>query len=243
MAVTAKFNTARDKLEDEDLVTERPAGDAKWYRLPHVKPGKLDKARATKPPLFAEWTQALQRAGHHAEELWRQAFRAAGWTVPNGPVRIDCPLPDDEEGAHSEEHEIDVFATRPGLPWQVACEVKNGYGEGWVDPSIVAEWKLTDPQRRIRHHFRAMHHQGMRPMLAAPYVDPSFYAFQRPYLGVHAKGLYHHLHPDDAPLAQRIRDHFRLGHTRADSDPPSNYRQFAERLPRILRDQSNRAAS
>jgi hypothetical protein len=52
--------------------------------------------------------------------------------------------------------------------------VKNGPGEGWIGPDVVRDWKLSTAQRRIRHHFTAMAAGGLTPMLAAPFVDPSF---------------------------------------------------------------------
>jgi hypothetical protein len=42
----------------------------------------------------------------------------------------------------------------------------------------------------VLHHFEAMDEMNLVPMLAAPFVDPSFYPFQARHGGVHARYLY-----------------------------------------------------
>lgn len=221
-------------LEGNGTLTVERHADAKWYRLPNVKKEKLERARAEKVPVYEEWNNAHQRAGDHAESLWRSAFRAEGWTVPPHRVRFVCPQPEDPDATHSQEHEVDVHAYRPDTGWAVACEVKNGLGEGWLGPNIVQDRKLNKQERAVRHHFAAMPELGLVPMLAAPLVDGSFYAFQNEYGGVHARYLYHVFDPSDAELAGKVRGQFRLGHVWAEREPPGNFRHFARRLPELL---------
>jgi len=68
--------------------------------------------------------------------------------------------------------------------------VKNGPGEGWVDPELPSGGKLSRQQQMVLHHFEAMDEMNLVPMLAAPFVDPSFYPFQARHGGVHARYLY-----------------------------------------------------
>lgn len=221
-------------LEESGKIRVERHADAKWYRLPNVKPDRLEEAREVKVPLYEQWDRAHQRGGAQAEEVWRAAFRAEGWTVPTKAVHFPCPNPDDPDAAHRKSHEVDVYARHPESGVSVACEVKNGLGEGWLDPSIVADWKLNRQEKTVRHHFASMPALGMVPMLAAPLVDPSFYAFQSKYGGVHARYLYHVFDPSDADLAAAVKEHFRLGHVWAEPDPPDNLRKFVRRLPALL---------
>jgi hypothetical protein len=110
----------------------------------------------------------------------------------------------------------------------------NAPGEGWIGPDVVRDWKLTRAQRGIRHHFSAMHSLGLTPMLAAPYIDPSFYHFQTQFDGVHARYLYQVFDPHDAGIAQSIKEVFRIGHVWAEHDPPNALVQFVRRLPQII---------
>jgi hypothetical protein len=212
------------------IVPEQIAG-VLWYRLPRVKRTKLDEARDRNVPVYTAWDECLGRGGAHAEELWRVAFRNSGWVVPVKATLVPCPDP--TKATHAEDHEIDVFASLPP-EYSVACEVKNGPGEGWVGPDVVADFKLTKAQLNIRHHFEAMDSLGMTPMLAAPFVDPSFYPFQARHSGVHVKYLYHVFHPSDADVAQSVKDVFRIGHIWASDDPPANFGKFIARLPAVI---------
>jgi hypothetical protein len=159
------------ELRNSGAIVPEKVGDENWYHLPRAKPEKLQLARETKPPVYNAWSTALRRGGH-AEVLWRAAFEAEGWVVPDKAVKVLCPDP--PPTLHTERHEIDVFAILPGL-YTVACEVKNGPSEGWVDPELPSEVKLTKQQHMVLHHFEAMDEMGFVPMLAAPFVDPSFY--------------------------------------------------------------------
>jgi hypothetical protein len=212
------------------IVSEQIDG-VPWYHLPRVKRDKLDEARDRKVPIYAAWTGCLGRGGAQAEELWRLAFRGAGWIVPLKATLIPCPNP--KGASHAEDHEIDVFASLPGR-YTVACEVKNGPAEGWIDPDVVQDLRLTGAQLNVRHHFEAMNSLGMTPMLAAPFVDPSFYPFQARHGGVHAKYLYHVFHPSDAAVAQAVKDVFRIGHIWASDEPPANFGAFIARLPNVI---------
>lgn len=222
------------RLANEERIVSEDIDGTKWYRLPRVSRAKLDAALETKPPLYDAWTHALQASGSHAEDLWRQAFRDEGWVVPIGNPRLLCPLPDDPEGAHSSEHELDVWATYPARGYTVACEVKNRANEGWIDPDVVSEARRNRSMASIRHHFRSMAAIGLTPMLAAPFVDPSFYAFQATYQGVHARYLYHVFAPEYAATAERVKAEFRIGHVWASEGPPPNFRKFVRRLPPLL---------
>jgi hypothetical protein len=202
-----------------------------WYHLPRVKRAKLDEARDRNVPVYTAWADCLGRAGAHAEELWRVAFRNAGWVVPVKATLVPCPEP--TNATHTADHEIDVLATLPAQ-YAVACEVKNGPGEGWVGPDVVRDYKLTRAQKNVRHHFEAMASLHMTPMLAAPFVDPSFYPFQARHDGVHAKYLYHVFHPSDADTAQAVKDAFRIGHVWSSENPPANFGGFVDRLPGVI---------
>jgi hypothetical protein len=226
-------NAIAELAEAGTIVAEDIDG-THWYRLPRVQEEKLDKARERNVPVFRAWTGALPPGAGHAEHLWRKAFALEGWVVADRPMIVECPSPDDGDAAHAEKHEIDVYATLPLEGHIIACEVRNGPGEGWVGPDVVRDWKLTRAQRNIRHHFSAMAQLGLTPMLAAPYVDPSFYYFQYQFEGVHARYLYHVFDPKDAEVAQSIRETFRIGHVWAESDPPNAFRAFVRRLPSII---------
>jgi hypothetical protein len=223
-------NAIASLADDGAIVPEDVAG-TRWYHLPRVKAKKLADVREAKIAVYRAWDAALGRAGTHAEVLWRLAFRQADWVVPIKPTLVPCPDP--AGSSHASEHEIDVFATLPGR-YSVACEVKNGPGEGWLGPDIIRDVKLTDAQKNIRHHFRSMAALGLTPMLAAPFVDPSFYPFQAQHNGVHARYLYHVFHPTDAATASLVREVFRIGHVWSEPEPPPNFHAFVQRLPGVL---------
>jgi len=218
-------------LRNSGAIVPEKASDENWYHLPRTKPEKLQLARETKPPVYNAWSNALSRGGGHAEVLWRAAFEAEGWVVPDKAVQVLCP--DSSRALHTERHEIDVYATLGGS-YTVACEVKNGPAEGWVDPELPSDVKLTKQQRMVLHHFEAMNKMGLVPMLAAPFVDPSFYRFQARHGGVHARYLYHVFDPRDAEVAAAVKDTFRIGHVWAESSPPQNFRLFVRRLPEMI---------
>lgn len=223
-------NAVASLAETGALVPEEIDG-VLWYHLPRVKRDKLNEARGRKVPVYDAWDECLGRGGAHAEELWRIAFRQAGWVVPVKATLVRCPDP--AIATHAEDHEIDVF---PSLPrrYAVACKVKNGPGEGWVGPDVVRDFKLTKAQLNIQHHFEAMGSINLTPMLAAPFVDPSFYPFQARHDGVHAKYLYHVFNPADAGVAQSVKETFKIGHVWAQDEPPGNFERFVVRLPDLI---------
>lgn len=75
---------------------------------------------------------------------------------------------------------------------------------------------------------------GMTPMLAAPFVDPSFYPFQARHDGIHAKYLWNVFHPSDAAVAQTVKEVFRIGHVWAKEEAPDNFERFVARLPDMI---------
>ena len=218
-------------LRDSGAIMPEKVGDENWYHLPRTKPEKLQLARETQPPVYNAWSNVLPRGGGHAEVLWRLAFEAEGWVVPDKAVQVRCPH--SSRALHAERHEIDVYATL-GRSYTVACEVKNGAAEGWVDPELPSEVKLTKQQHMVLHHFEAMNELGLVPMLAAPFVDPSFYRFQARHGGVHARYLYHVFDPRDAKVAAAVKETFRIGHVWAEPSPPQNFRLFVRRLPQMI---------
>jgi hypothetical protein len=222
---------AINELSERGAIVAEKVGGAEWYHLPRVKPEKLQLARETKPPIYNAWSEALNRGGGHAEVLWRAAFEAEGWVVPDKAVRVRCP--DSSQALHTERHEIDVSATLGGS-YAVACEVKNGPGEGWVDPELPSEGKLSRQQQMVLHHFQAMDEMDLVPMLAAPYVDPSFYPFQARYGGIHARYLYHVFDPRNAEVAAAVKETFHIGHVWAEPSPPQNFQAFVRRLPEMI---------
>ena len=117
-----------------------------------------------------------------------------------------------------------------GVSYIVACEVQNGPGEGWVDPQLPSEEKLTKQQHMVLHRFEAMVQMSLAPMLAAPFVDPSFYRFQARDGGAHARYLYHVRPPGRRGSSDREGD---ISHR-----PPvgealaQNLGLFVRRLPR-----------
>lgn len=221
-------------LEKSGAIVPEDVDGVKWYHLPRVQRDRLAAARARNVEVYDGWTASLDHGAAWAEKLWRAAFSAEGWVVPSSQVLIPCPALDDGDAVHVEQHEIDVYATLPGTIWSVACEVRSGPGEGWVGPDVVRDWKLTKAQRNIRHHFRAVSSIGLTPMLAAPFVDPSFYVFQTEYRGVHAKYLYYVFAPEDAPVAADVKDAFRIGHVWAGEEPPGAFVSYVRRLPSVL---------
>jgi hypothetical protein len=218
-------------LSESGAIVAEKVGGAEWYHLPRVRPEKLQVARETKPPVYNAWSGALSRGGGQAEVLWRAAFEAEGWAVPDKAVLVACP--DSSRALHIKRHEIDVFATLGGS-YTVACEVKNGPGEGWVDPELPSEGKLSKQQQMVLHHFEAMDEIDFVPMLAAPYVDPSFYSFQARHGGVHARYLYHVFDPRDAGVAAAVKKTFHIGHVWAEPSPPQNFQAFVRRLPKMI---------
>lgn len=218
-------------LRESGAIVGEEIDDVLWYHLPRVKRDKLDEARQRNIPVYAAWIKSLGRGGAHAEELWRAAFRGAGWIVPVKQTLVPCPDP--AKSTHKKDHEIDVFASLPAQ-YSVACEVRNGIGEGWVGPDVVRDFKLTKAQMNIRHHFEAMSSLGMTPMLAAPFVDPSFYPFQARHDGIHAKYLWNVFHPSDVAVAQTVKEVFRIGHVWASEEPPDNFGRFVARLPDMI---------
>jgi hypothetical protein len=224
-------NAVRE-LSESGTIAAETVGETDWYHLPRVKPKKLQLARETNPPVYDAWTKTLNhgRSGGHAETLWRTAFEDEGWVVPNKGLKVRCPNP--SRALHADLHEIDVLAIR-GI-YTVACEVKNGAAEGWVDPELPSEEKLKRQQQQVLHHFEAMDEMGLVPMLAAPFVDPSFYPFQARHGGVHASYLYHVFDPRDAKVAAAVKETFRIGHVWAKPSPPQNFRLFVRRLPQMI---------
>ncbi len=218
-------------LRDSGAIVPENMGGENWYHLPRAKPEKLQLARERKPPVYNAWTTALPRGGGHAEVLWRAAFEDEGWVVPDRAVQVRCPDP--SRALHTERHEIDVYATLGGS-YTVACEVKNGAAEGWVDPQLPSKVKITKQQLMVLHHFEAMDAMSLVPMLAAPFVDPSFYRFQARHGGVHARYLYHVFDPRDAEVAAAVKETFRIGHVWAEPSPPQNFRLFVRRLPEMI---------
>ena len=100
-------------LEEDRSIIPVDVDDVTWYHVPRVQSARLESARESKIPVYRAWTSALQRAGVHAEYLWREAFSNSGWTVGARPIRIRCPVPNDPDADHSTEHEVDVLAMRP----------------------------------------------------------------------------------------------------------------------------------
>jgi hypothetical protein len=83
---------AINELSGRGAIVAEKVGRAEWYHLPRVKPEKLQWARETKPPVYNAWSDALNRGGgRQAEMLWRAAFEAEGWVVPNKGVQVRCP--------------------------------------------------------------------------------------------------------------------------------------------------------
>src|SRR5437588_11118063 len=79
-----------------------------------------------------------------------------------------------------------------------------------------------------------MHDLGHIPILLAPIVDRSFYAFQERRGGLHAQYLYHVFDPRDAAIAAQVKEVFRLGHVWAGADPPRNFELFVRRVPELV---------
>jgi hypothetical protein len=103
-----------------------------------------------------------------------------------------------------------------------------------VGPDVVRDFKLTKAQLNIQHHFEAMGSINLTPMLAAPFIDPSFYPFQARHDGVHAKYLSHVFNPADAGVAQSVKETFKIGHVWAQDEPPGNFERFVVRLPDLI---------
>lgn len=233
----ASANYALSRLRNQGRIVPELVNGTNWYHLPNVASTKLEDARRNKVPVHDSWLRAQGRGGKHAEALWRKAFADAKWLVDLTSRRIVCPIRDDPDAPHTDDHEIDVYADKLPERLIIGAEVKHGFSEGWIDPDVVIDWKLTESMRALRHHFKAMTAVNVRPILLAPFVDPSFYVFQNKHRGLHARYLYSIFHPADARLAESVREHFKIGHVWAKAEPPANFHAFVARVPSLLANQ------
>jgi hypothetical protein len=182
-----------------------------------------------KRQVYMEWAEVSLELGYHAEEVYLEAFRIAGYTANKATLPYSTA-----DGR--KEVQFDILAENDNL--RLGVQVKNITSEVLTNP--LGRNRTLRLYKDLTRQFEYCELKGIVPILIAPYVDKRFYNFSQRYHGLHCQTFLQLFDVEHSVLREDIKNKLNFGYTRVAEQAPMHVMKWIRRIPNCWKERYNK---